>query len=254
MWPSFTSMTQVKETAFNFGNIIFQVQCHPPTEAYEGEIAVYAPASVQEWSFYGSGEGEILFPCNVQFQVVAVTIDEDSGKPLVCCETVAFDTDEGLADFRNFAMLVEQKKACPPQEDNTPVEERAEILLSFYQRIFLVVDKNGDDSLSKKETKRLFWHMKGAFQSVGATIPGLTTDGKNVKTCVNEMFAQFDTDNSGNITFDEFVAYLQNRQGGPEEFQNMLANQSEQEWYDMALPLQTLVEFFEMGTYAQLSD
>merc|ERR1719272_1708313 len=106
VWPSFTSMTTCKETGHSFGNVIFEVECHPPQGAYEGDVAVYAPASVQEWSYYGGGEGEILFPCNVQFKVVSVSIDEDSGKPLVRCATVAFDTDEGLADFQNIKEML----------------------------------------------------------------------------------------------------------------------------------------------------
>merc|ERR1719479_881640 len=97
-------MSTEKDVAFRFGNVVFQITVLPPKGAYEGEIAVYAPASVQPFSDI-PGEAEILFPPNVQFQVKEVQKPEDMpelSSPLIICETVAFDSDEGLVEFKTF--------------------------------------------------------------------------------------------------------------------------------------------------------
>merc|ERR550532_440232 len=93
-------MSTNSDTAFQFGNVVFEVSCKPPREAYEGAVAVYAPASVSAYSGFPD-EAEILFPPNVQFKVMEVKT-KNVPCPVFICETIAFDSDEGIQEFQTF--------------------------------------------------------------------------------------------------------------------------------------------------------
>jgi len=101
VWPAFTSMSTNEKIAMGFGNIVFEIFCHPPSGLYDDANPEYVPASIQKWSVY-SKEEEILFPPNVKFRVAAIKKPDASkglSKPVIVCETVGFDTDDGIVDF-----------------------------------------------------------------------------------------------------------------------------------------------------------
>jgi len=98
-WPAFTSMTTDKSVALRFGNITFEVRCCPPRGTYDDDKAEYAPASVSKWSSFPS-ESEILFPPNTEFIVKKIVPPgPENSNPIIKCETIGFDTDEGQAEF-----------------------------------------------------------------------------------------------------------------------------------------------------------
>mmetsp|Transcript_1450 Transcript_1450/g.3304 ORF Transcript_1450/g.3304 Transcript_1450/m.3304 type:complete len:783 (+) Transcript_1450:79-2427(+) len=105
VWSAFTSMTTNREVALGFGNIVFEIRCCPPAGTYEDNKPEYAPASVQDYSDF-AGEDEILFPPNTKFRVVGIQQPDDKNEllsPLIMCETMGFDTDEGIVGFQGEA-------------------------------------------------------------------------------------------------------------------------------------------------------
>lgn len=100
-----------------FGNCVFEITCQPPTGHYDDDDPEYAPASVEKWSWFPS-EKEILFPPNVKFRVVTIKKPDPStglSKPVIVCETVGLDTDDGIVDFKAEEEQVENEA----EEDDT---------------------------------------------------------------------------------------------------------------------------------------
>jgi len=119
VWPAFTSMTQDKNVAMSFGNVVFQIKCCPPEGTYEDDIPEYVPAPIKEFSVF-EGESEVLFPPNVKFRVIAIQLPtEENGltAPLVKCKTVGFDTDTGISQFAGADAQVDTKTAMQQHDD-----------------------------------------------------------------------------------------------------------------------------------------
>lgn len=252
VWSAFTSMSLDRDVAFNFGNIVFEVSCLPPKEAYDGAVAVYAPASVQAFSDF-SEEAEILFPPNVQFEVKQIQMpdgrDGSVTSPLVICETVAFDSDEGLKEFRTFKKMLDEALKSGAL-DNTPAEKRAEVIRKGYKRLFTAFDVNKSGTLSKKEMRGALKKVQGAVAFAGAAFPGIAMPGESkaaIKACVNDMFATSDMDGDGSLTFDELHAALASKHGSVEGLGKALAGMSLQDWTSSKKTLDTVVLAFKSG-------
>mmetsp|Transcript_32368 Transcript_32368/g.75141 ORF Transcript_32368/g.75141 Transcript_32368/m.75141 type:complete len:507 (+) Transcript_32368:46-1566(+) len=256
VWSAFTSMSLDRSVAFNFGNVVFEVSCLPPKEAYEGAVAVYAPASVQDFSDF-SGEAEILFPPNIQFKVKEVQMPaegNDLTSPLVVCETVAFDSDEGIMEFQDFKKQLEAA-IKDGTIDPTPGEQRPEVLHKGYLKLFQTIDTNKNKTLSKKETKAALRKIQGAVAFAGVAFPGLSKPGEGggaIKQYVNEMFAAADIDSDGVLSFDELYSYIVKKQGTPQQMKENLAQMSPQDWTNTKKTLDTLSRCFENGDFSEL--
>lgn len=257
VWSAFTSMSTDRSVAFGFGNIVFEVSCLPPKEAYEGAIAVYAPASVEAFSDI-EGEAEILFPPNVQFQVKSIVMpdgkDEEVTSPMIVCETVAFDSDEGLKEFQHFKKMLE-KALQDGSVDKTPPEERAAVIQSGYQRLFNAIDTNSSQTVSKKETKQALSKIQGAVSFAGAVFPGVTEPGegsKAIKGYVDNMFKAADINGDGTLTFDEFHSFVLSKHGSPDKAKEIFAAMSLSNWTQVKKTLDTIVLAFENRDFSGL--
>uniref|UniRef100_A0A7S1Q1K2 EF-hand domain-containing protein n=1 Tax=Alexandrium catenella TaxID=2925 RepID=A0A7S1Q1K2_ALECA len=259
VWSAFTSMTTERDVAFRFGNIVFEVSCLPPKEAYEGATAVYAPASVSGFSDFAQ-EAEILFPPNVQFQVKEIKMpggegDDAVSSPLIICETVAFDSDEGLKEFKDFKAALDSALADGTL-DNTPAEERAKAIQSGYKRLFDAIDANKSLTLSKKEARAALTKIQGAVSYAGAAFPGISLPGEGkgvIRKYVDEMFEATDMNKDGTLTFDELFGFIASKQGSPEAMADMFTKMSVQDWTSMHKTLETIVQAFENSDFSSLA-
>jgi len=257
VWSAFTSMSTERNVAFNFGNVVFEVSCLPPKEAYDGAVAVYAPASVSAFSDF-EGEAEILFPPNIQFQVKELKMpggDDDSiTRPLLVCETVAFDSDEGLHEFQQFKDMLDEALSNGTL-DNTPPEKRAEGVQEGYQRLFMAVDKNQNKTLSKKEMRQALQKIQGAVSFAGTAFPGISMPGESGKTIrkyVDEMFKAADMSGDGCLTFEELFGFIVAKQGSAEALGSMFAGMAIPDWTKVKKTLDTIVQAFEQGNFSQI--
>uniref|UniRef100_A0A7S0FYL9 NAD(P)(+)--arginine ADP-ribosyltransferase n=1 Tax=Pyrodinium bahamense TaxID=73915 RepID=A0A7S0FYL9_9DINO len=256
VWSAFTSMSVDRDIAFNFGNVVFEVECLPPKEAYEGAIAVYAPASVQKFSDIPS-ESEILFPPNIQFKVKEVKKPGDEDyitSPLIVCETVAFDSDEGICEFQAFKKMLDDKLKSG-ETDGTPAEERAAYIGSGYKKLFEAVDTNSSKTLSKKEAKQALRKIQGAVSFAGTAFPGISMPGESpaaLRQYVNEMFKAADMDGNGTLTFEELWAFIASKQGSAEAMSSVFAGMSAKEWTTVKATLDTIVEAFQNQDFSHI--
>jgi len=255
VWSAFTSMTTERDVAFNFGNVVFEVSCLPPKEAYDGAVAVYAPASVSAFSDFQQ-EAEILFPPNIQFEVKEVKMpggdDPAITRPLLVCETVAFDSDEGLHEFKEFKQKLDEALESGDL-DSTPAEKRAEAIRDGYQKLFRAVDLNKSNTLSKKEARAALQKIHGAVSFAGAAFPGISRpgeDGGAIRKYVNEMFAATDMNKDGTLTLDECMQFIVSKQGSPEALAESFAKMGLKDWTDVEKTLDTIVEAFEHGHFS----
>lgn len=257
VWSAFTSMTTDRNVAFNFGNVVFEVSCLPPKEAYDGLMAVYAPASVSAFSDFAQ-EAEILFPPNVQFEIKEIKMpggDDDSiTSPLLICETVAFDSDEGLKEFQDFKKMLDDALASGVL-DNTPGEKRAESIQAGYKKLFDAVDNNKSGTLSKKEMRQALTKIQGAVSYAGTAFPGISLPGEGkgqIRKYVNEMFEATDMNKDGTLTFEELVTFIASKHESPEAMAGMFAAMGVQDWTKVKKTLDTIVEAFANGDFSSL--
>lgn len=248
VWSAFTSMTTDREVAFGFGNVVFEVVCLPPKEAYEGAVAVYAPASVSAFSDFGE-EAEILFPPNIQFEVKEVRRpDDEDESPLVICETVAFDSDEGLKEFQDFKKMLDTKLNDGSQDD-TEGEARLEVIKAGYKRLFEAIDANKSGGISKKEMKAALTKISGAVAFAGAAFPGLSLPGeggKARKSYVNKLFQHADVSGDGTLDLVEFSSFLLANVG--EAYIHLPAAQ----WTEVKKTLEAVATAFEEEDFSGL--
>lgn len=105
VWAAFNSFSTDKNVAVNFAGgggsgVLFRVKCCPPPNTYDDDTPEYAPADIQSWSYFGNGEAEILFPCNIKMRVLKITEPTgDMPMPQVYCTTIGLDTDDGVTNF-----------------------------------------------------------------------------------------------------------------------------------------------------------
>lgn len=104
VWAGFNSFTTEKQVAESFGSggVLFRVKCAPPPHTYDDDDPEYAPADIQEWSAFGTGEAEILFPCNIKLRVLQVlrpSAQNGLSRPEVWCRMEGLDTDGGVRDW-----------------------------------------------------------------------------------------------------------------------------------------------------------
>lgn len=204
VWPAFTSMSTDPDVCHSFGNITFEVRVQPPDGLYEDEIAEYVPAPVQEWSVFPS-EAEILFAPNIQFMVKEIQMPGEHGrsKPHIICDTIAFDTDEGLAELASFKARMAEIDGA----DTTLPEQRASVFRTGLRQIFAVADRDDSGCISVEEARGAFKKVRNAALVSATELPSF--DPNFAMAFVNKMFKNIDVDKNGCIVYKELLAYFE---------------------------------------------